>query len=178
MKQSFREWLRKAEENGNQLITEIIKGPVQVHWPKGFGKGTGYFNVEDEKYEIEFDIVDTNHCTIRGMKFFRIIDNNRKIKYTASKEPYCVSSTVKEQVQKYIEHFKPDIFGYMGNLEEKPRLRHYLRMIQDLEKKFKFYNDVFTRDEGGERIFVLSKFESNKETLDNLIELRKELGKV
>ena len=120
------------------IITEVIKGPVEVKWTKGFGVGTGYFNVGDEQYEIEFDEVDTRDCAIRGMKFFRIIDNNRKIKYTASKEPYCVASTVKEQVQKYIEHFKPDIFGYMGDLEEKPRLRHYLRMIQDLEKNLNF----------------------------------------
>ena len=161
-----------------QIITEVIKGPVEVNWPKGFGKGTGYFEVLDEKYEIEFDEVDTTNCTIRGMKFFRIINNNRKIKYTPSKEPYCVSSTIKEQVQKYIERFKPDVFGYMGALDEAPRLRHYLRMIQSLEKQFKFYNDVFTRDEGGERIFVLSKFKDNNETLDNLVELRKELGKV
>lgn len=176
--QTYREWLKEIEENNKNIITEVIKSPVQVNWPKGFGKGTGYFEVLDEKYEIEFDNVDTSNCTIRGMKFFRIIEHTRVIKYTPSKEPYCVSSTVKEQVQKYIEHFKPDIFGYMGDLEEKPRLRHYLKMIQDLEKKFKFYNSVFTRDEGGERIFVLSKFESTKETLDNLIELRKELGKI
>ena len=161
----------------SRIITEVIKGPTDVIWPKGFGKGTGYFNVDEELYEIEFDNVDTKECTIRGMKFFRIIDGNRKIKYTPSKEPYCVASTVKEQVQKYIEHFKPDIFGYMGALDEAPRLRHYLRMIQELERKFKFYNDVFIRDEGGERIFVLSKFNDNKETLNNLIELRRELGK-
>ena len=65
----------------------------------------------------------------------------------------------------------------MGALDESPRLRHYLRMIQELERKFKFYNDVFTRDEGGERIFILSKFKDNKETMENLIELRRELGK-
>ena len=161
-----------------QIITEVIKGPVEVNWPKGFGKGTGYFEVLDEKYEIEFDEVDSSENTIRGMKFFRIMEHTRVIKYTPSKEPYCVSSTIKEQVQKYIERFKPDVFGYMGALDEAPRLRHYLRMIQSLEKQFKFYNDVFTRDEGGERIFVLSKFKDNNETLDNLAELRKELGKV
>ena len=51
-------------------------------------------------------------------------------------------------------------------------------MIQLLEKEFKFYKSVFTRDEGVERIYVLSKLESITETLDNLVELRKELGKV
>ena len=160
------------------MITEIVKGPVKVSWPLGFGIDTGYFEIEDEKYEIEFDEADTKECTIRGMKFFRIIDGVRKIKYTASKEPFAVAATIKEQVQKYIEHFKPDIFGYMGDLDEKPRLRHYLRMLQDLERKFKFYNDVFTNDLGGERFFVLSKFENSTETLNNLKELRKELGKI
>lgn len=178
MKNSFREWLKQADENSKNIITEVIKSSVEVKWPKGFGKGTGYFEVLDEKYEIEFDEADSSENTIRGMKFFRIMEHTRVIKYTPSKEPYCVSATVKEQVQKYIERFKPDIFGYMGALDEAPRLRHYLRMIQLLEKEFKFYKSVFTRGEGGERIYVLSKLESITETLDNLVELRKELGKV
>ncbi len=178
MKNSFREWLKQADENSKNIITEVIKSPVEVKWPKGFGKGTGYFEVLDEKYEIEFDEADSSENTIRGMKFFRIMEHTRVIKYTPSKEPYCVSATVKEQVQKYIERFKPDIFGYMRALDEAPRLRHYLRTIQLLEKEFKFYKSVFTRDEGGERIYVLSKLESITETLDNLVELRKELGKV
>ena len=176
--QTYREWLKELEENSKNIITEVIKSPVEVKWPKGFGKGTGYFEVLDEKYEIEFDEVDSSENTIRGMKFFRIMEHTRVIKYTPSKEPYCVSSTVKEQVQKYIERFKPDIFGYMGALDEAPRLRHYLRMIQLLEKEFKFYKSVFTRDEGGERIYVLSKLESITETLNNLVELKRELGKV
>lgn len=175
---TFREWLREDEENGKQIITEIIKGPVQVKWPSGFGKGKGYFNIDEELYEIEFDSADTEEHTIRGMKFFRVLERTRVIKYTPSKEPFCVAATVKEQVHNYIEHFKPDIFGYMGDLDEAPRLRHYLKMIQALEKKFKFYNIVFTHDDGGERIFVLSKLESIKETLDNSKELRKELGKI
>ena len=175
--QTYREWVKEAEEKG-KLLNEIIKGPVEVRWPSGFGKGTGYFEVLDEEYEIEFDREDTQDCTIRGMKFFRIVDGTRKIKYTPSKEPFAVASTIKEQIHNYIAHFKPDIFGYMGALDESPRLRHYLRMIRELEKEFKFYNDVFTRDDGGERMFVLSKFKDTKETIEHLKELRRELGKI
>ena len=106
------------------------------------------------------------------------IDKGARISVLKQNHFEYEENTVKEQVQKYIERFKPDVFGYMGAIDEAPRLRHYLRMIQSLEKQFKFYNDVFTRDEGGERIFVLSKFKDNNETLDNLVELRKELGKI
>ena len=171
----------KQDEVKNMLIdmiTEVLKSAQEVHWPNGFGSGTGYFNIGEEKYEIEFDETDTKTMTVRGINFFRIINSKRVIRYTESKEPFAVAATIKEQVQKYIEYFKPDIFGYMGDLDEKPRLRHYLRMLQDLERKFKFYNDVFTNDLGGERFFVLSKFENSTETLDNLKELRKELGKI
>lgn len=160
------------------MITEVLKSAQEVHWPKGFGSGTGYFNIGEEKYEIEFDETDTKTMTVRGIKFFRIINSKRVIRYTESKEPFAVAMTIKEQVHKYLNAVKPDVFGFMGALDESPRLRHYMRILKVLSSEHKEYNDAFTHDEGGERIFVLSKFESTEETLDNLKELRKELGKV
>ena len=65
----------------------------------------------------------------------------------------------------------------MGTLDEPARLRHYQRMLMNLETKFKEYKTSFTTDNGGERIYVLSKLISTEETLDNLKELRAELGK-
>ena len=168
---NFREYLRQGQ------INEIIKEPATVEWKHGFGKGTGRFNINDELYEIEFDEVDTKNKTIRGMKFFRIIKNTRVTRYTESKEPFAVVNTIKEQVEKYIKTVNPDIFGFMGTLDEPARLRHYQRMLMNLETKFKEYKTSFTTDNGGERFYVLSKLISTEDTIDNLKELRAELGK-
>ena len=168
----FSEYLRHGELN------ERLKEPVKVEWKNGFGKGTGKFNILDEQYEIEFDEVDTKDITIRGMKFFRIVKNTRVTRYTESKEPFAVTATIKEQVEKYIKIIKPDIFGFMGTLDEPARLRHYQRMLMSLESKYKDYKTSFTTDMGGERIYILSKLSSTEDTLNNLKELQEELGKV
>jgi len=74
--------------------------------------------------------------------------------------------TIKEQVKMYLTHKRPDVFGFMGNLEEKGRLRHYQRMLELLSREFKQYKSVYTTDRSGDRIFILSKSE---DVLDNVI---------
>jgi hypothetical protein len=59
----------------------------------------------------------------------------------------------------YLTHKRPDVFGFMGNLEEKGRLRHYQRMLELLSREFKQYESVYTTDRSGDRIFILSKSE-------------------
>lgn len=158
------------------FINEIVKEPLLVSWPSGFGKGIGYFQINDENYEIVFDEADSNSNKIRGMKFFRTKGDLRMTRYVASKEPFAVVATIKEQVQKYIEHFKPDVFGYMCTLDETARLRHYQRMLINLESKFKMYKTSYSTDFSGERMFVLSKFDSDR-TQHVLKDLIIELGK-
>jgi hypothetical protein len=53
-----------------------------------------------------------------------------------------------------------DVFGFMGDLTEKGRLRHYQRLLTILSREFSgTYKYAYTADRGGERIFILSKDE-------------------
>lgn len=144
-------------QNETQELNEIKKEIKSVLWSNGFGKGVGYFSVQDENYEIEFDQADMDGYVVRGMKFYRVIEGQRVITYTESKEPLTVALTMKDQVNKYILKIKPDIFGYIGNLDEKPRLRHYERLLNQLRFEHKEYVLAFMEDKGGERFFVLDK---------------------
>lgn len=164
----FREYLRNLELN------EVKKEIKDVTWNSGFGKGTGYFLVNDEKYEIEFDSADSNEFKLRGLKFYRIIDNKRVITYTESKEPLTVALTMKDQVNKYLTKFNPDVFAFLGNLSEKPRLRHYERLLNQLRLEHKEYVLAYMEDKGGERFFVLDK--TNGAVNDELDVLRSKLG--
>ena len=149
----FRAFLNKPE-NLNE-INEVTKRAEKVYWREGFGKGTGIFKVQDENYEIEFDKVDTDDIKVRGVKFYRMINNQRITTYVESKEPLTVMLTMKGEVQKYLEFIKPDIFGFMGKLSEIPRLRHYERLLNQLAGLYPIYKLAFMEDKGGERIFVL-----------------------
>ena len=156
----FREYLRNSELN------EVKKEIKDVTWSSGFGKETGHFFINDEKYEIEFDSADSNGFKLRGLKFYRIIDNKRIITYTESKEPLTVALTMKDQVKKYLDKHKPDVFGFLGDLTEKPRLRHYERLLTLLHREYKQYANSFMMDREGDRIFILSK---NENILDTTI---------
>lgn len=152
----FTDWLKEKE------LTEIKKEVKEVDWKNGIG----YFSIDDEKYEIEFDEFTENKNSVAGIKFYRIIGNNRVLKYTESKEPLTVSLTMKAEVKKYIEKHNPDVFGFLGALTEKPRLRHYERLLTLLHREYKQYSNSFMTDRQGDRIFVLAK---NENILDSTI---------
>lgn len=159
---AFRDWLE------NDTINEMTKKiPAEVKWKSGFGKGIGKFTIQDEDYEIEFDEFIENNQRVAGIKFFRMKNNLRVIKYVESKDPLTVSLTMKEQVKLYLEQKKPDVFGFMGDLTENARLRHYQRLLTVLSREFSStYRHAYTTDRGGERIFILSK---DEEILDSVI---------
>ena len=152
----------------NSRINEMTKKtPAEVLWKSGFGKDVGKFNIQDEDYEIEFDEFIENNQKVAGIKFFRMKDDTRVIKYVESKDPLTVSLTMKEQVKLYLVHKKPDVFGFMGDLAEKGRLRHYQRLLTVLNREFSTsYSYAYTADRGGERIFILSR---DEEVLDSII---------
>lgn len=128
---AFRDWLE------NDTINEMTKKiPAEVKWKSGFGKGIGKFTIQDEDYEIEFDEFIENNQRVAGIKFFRMKNNLRVIKYVESKDPLTVSLTMKEQVKLYLEQKKPDVFGFMGDLTENARLRHYQRLLTVLSREF------------------------------------------
>lgn len=168
----FRAFLNKPEN-----LDEVTKRAEKVYWKGGFGRGTGIFKVQDENYEIEFDNVDTDDTKVRGVKFYRIIDNQRITTYVESKEPLTVMLTMKGEVQKYLEFIKPDIFGFMGKLSEIPRLRHYERLLNQLAGLYPIYKLAFMEDKGGERIFVLVNPNKVGESVDSkvLSKLREKL---
>lgn len=86
----------------NSRIDEMTKKtPSEVKWKSGFGNGIGKFSIQDEDYEIEFD---ENNQKVAGIKFFRMKNNIRVIKYGESKDPLTVSLTMKEQVKLYLEY--------------------------------------------------------------------------
>ena len=151
IKQGFKAFLNKTSNE----LNEVTKKVADVSWKSGFGNETGTFEIQDEKYEIEFDNVDTDGFKVRGVKFYRIINNQRITTYTESKEPLTVMLTMKNEVQKYIEKINPDIFGFMGKLSETPRLRHYERLLNQLAGLYPIYKLAFMEDKGGERIFIL-----------------------
>jgi hypothetical protein len=152
----FSDWLKEKQLN------EIKKEVKEVHWKNGIG----YFSIDDEKYEIEFDEFIENGNSVAGIKFYRIIGNNRVLKYTESKEPLTVSLTMKAEVKKYLNKNVPDVFGFLGALTEKPRLRHYERLLTLLHREYSQYNNSFMTDRQGDRIFVLAK---NENILDSTI---------
>ena len=143
-------------------INEIKKEVKEVVWENDIG----YFNIDDEKYEVEFDEFNDKGNKVAGIKFYRIIGNRRILKYTESKEPLTVALTMKDQVKKYLDKHNPDVFGFLGDLTEKPRLRHYERLLTTLHREYKQYANSFMTDKGGDRIFVLAK---NDNILDSTI---------
>lgn len=164
IKNEFRAFLNKPEN-----LNEVTKRAENVYWKEGFSRGTGVFKVQDENYEIEFDNVDTDGIKVRGVKFYRIIDNQRITTYVESKEPLTVMLTMKGEVQKYLSKHNPDIFGFMGKLSEKPRLRHYERLLNQLAGLYPVYKLAFMEDKGGERIFVLVNTDKVGESVDSKI---------
>lgn len=155
----FRDYL---SERGLSFVNEIKKEIKNVEWKNSIG----YFNIDDEEYEVEFDEFIDNGNNVAGIKFYRILGSRRVLKYTESKEPLTVSLTVKDQVKKYLDRHKPDVFGFLGNLTEKPRLRHYERLLTSLHREYKQYENSFMVDREGDRIFVLAK---NENILDSTI---------
>lgn len=147
---NFREYLRQVQ------INEIKKEVKDVTWKDNIG----HFSIDDEKYEIEFDEFTENGNSVAGIKFYRILGNRRVLKYTESKEPLTVSLTIKDQVKKYLDKHKPDVFGFLGALNEKHRLRHYERLLTLLHREYTVYENSFMMDREGDRIFVLSKSEN------------------
>ena len=147
---NFREYLRQGQ------INEIKKEVKDVTWKDNIG----HFSIDDEKYEIEFDGFTENGNSVAGIKFYRILGNRRVLKYTESKEPLTVSLTMKDQVKKYLDKHKPDVFGFLGALNEKPRLRHYERLLTLLHREYTVYENSFMMDREGDRIFVLAKSEN------------------
>ena len=142
---TFKEWMLEKELN------EVTKKfPANVKWKSGFGSGIGKFSInvndEIEHYEIEFDEFEQNNKNIAGIKFFRMNDNLRITKYTESKDPMTVSLTIKEQTKLYLEKKKPDLFGFVGKLTEKGRLRHYARMLETLSSEYTIYKHTYTMD--------------------------------
>lgn len=172
LKKEFRAFLNKDVD-----LNEVTKKTSNVVWKSGFGQGTSKFKVQDEDYEIEFDNIDTDGYLVRGVKFYRFINNQRITTYTESKEPLTVMLTMKSEVQKYIEKIKPDIFGFMGKLSETPRLRHYERLLNQLAGLYPIYKLAFMEDKGGERIFVLVNTDRVGETVNGkiLTKLREKL---
>ena len=159
---AFIDWLREKEAReakGTIELNEVKKEVKDVSWSSGFGKGVGKFSIDEEKYEIEFDeFIEEGHPGAI-IKFFRVVNGRRVKKYTDSKEPLTVSLTMKDQVKKYLDKYKPDIFAFLGDLDEKPRLRHYERLLTLLYREYNIYEHSFTIDKQGDRIFVLSKTE-------------------
>lgn len=152
----FRDWMKEKELN------EVKKEIKSVHWKNDIV----YFSIDDEQYEVEFDEFTENGHFVAGIKFYRIISNRRILKYTESKEPLTVSLTMKDQVKKYLDAKKPDVFGFLGALNEKPRLRHYERLLTLLHREYKEYDNSFMMDREGDRIFILAKTE---DVLDDTI---------
>lgn len=105
----FRDYL---EERGLSFVNEIKKEVKDVKWDNNIG----YFNIDEEKYEIEFDEFTDNGNKVAGIKFYRILGSRRVLKYTESKEPLTVSLTMKDQVKKYLDKHKPDVFGFLGEI--------------------------------------------------------------
>ena len=155
----FRDYL---EERGLSFVNEIKKEVKDVKWDNDIG----YFNIDEEKYEIEFDEFTDNGNKVAGIKFYRILGSRRVLKYTESKEPLTVSLTMKDQVKKYLDKHNPDVFGFLGDLTEKPRLRHYERLLTLLHREYKQYANSFMMDREGDRIFILAK---NENVLDSTI---------
>lgn len=164
LRTEFRAFINKSDE-----LNEVTKRVADVKWKSEFGSGTGEFKVQDEDYEIEFDNVDTDGFKVRGIKFYRVLHNQRITTYTESKEPLTVMLTMKNEVQKYLEKLKPDIFGFMGKLSEVPRLRHYERLLNQLAGLYPIYKLAFMEDKGGERIFVLVNTDKVGETVNSKI---------
>jgi hypothetical protein len=155
----FRDYL---SEKGLSFVNEIKKEIKNVEWKNNIG----YFNIDDEKYEVEFDEFIDNGNNVADIKFYRILGSRRVLKYTESKEPLTVSLTMKDQVKKYLDKHNPDVFGFLGNLTEKPRLRHYERLLTSLHREYKQYENSFMVDREGDRIFILAK---NENVLDSTI---------
>lgn len=166
IKEEFRAYLNINKLDG---LNEVTKRIADVNWVSGLGNGTGCFTIHDEKYDIEFDNIDTDGFKVRCIKFYRIINNQRITTYVESKEPLTVMLTMKHEVQKYIEKFNPDIFGFMGKLSETPRLRHYERLLNQLAGLYPIYKLAFMEDKGGERIFVLVNTDKVGETVNSKI---------
>ena len=145
------------EEKGLSFVNEIKKEVKDVEWKND----VGYFSIDEEKYEVEFT---DNGNKVAGIKFYRILGNRRVLKYTESKEPLTVSLTMKNEVKKYLDKYKPDVFGFLGNLTEKPRLRHYERLLTLLHREYKQYENSFMIDREGDRIFILAKHENTLDT--------------
>lgn len=152
--------LKNSSFNESLELNEIKKEIADVTWKNKIG----YFSIstdnQEEKYEIEFDEFIENGNSVAGIKFYRILGNRRVLKYfgcTESKEPLTVSLTMKDQVKKYLDKYNPDVFGFLGALNEKPRLRHYERLLTSLHREYKQYNNSFMMDREGDRIFVLAK---------------------
>lgn len=146
----------------DEVITEIKKEVKEVIW----SNNVGHFSIDDENYEVEFDEFSDNGNKVAGIKFYRIIGTRRILKYTESKEPLTVSLTMKDQVKKYLDKHNPDVFGFLGDLKEKPRLRHYERLLTLLHREYKQYDNSFMMDREGDRIFILAK---NENVLDSTI---------
>lgn len=134
----------------------------EVTWEKNIG----HFNIEEENYEIVFENADESsneNISIRGVKFYRILNNQRMLSYIDSKEPLVVTQTLFTEVKKYLEIEKPDIFVYSSSLDKKTRLLYYFYVLKNLRYEFPKYKDIATEDDGPERFFILATtlFQSN-----------------
>ena len=167
MQEKFRELFK--------LTTEAGKDPKHITWNKKPTKWTGHFELENIPFEIVIAVNndykelcksnDSNESTeIWEFKFYR---DNKTAMPNDFKYPFKVSATIKKAMEDFLSQKKPNVIGFVGNKEDKGRVKMYEKYAKVYSSKFDYAINV--NKDSDFYAFILYKNNDFKECIDEMI---------
>ena len=116
-------------------LSEAAKNPLEIKWIKKIDNWKGTFEIDENLFEIYIN-KNNEYCdnvSVWEFKFTRNLSTEMVKDY---KYPFVVVPTIQSAMEKFLKEKKPEVIGFVGNKDDKGRVKMY-------EKSAKIYSDKF-----------------------------------
>ena len=116
-------------------LSEAAKNPLPIKWNKTPNKWVGYFAIDDNRFEIYIN-KNNEYCENISVWEFKFTRNMSTDMVKDYKYPFSVVPTIQSAMEDFLKEKKPNVIGFVGNKDDKGRVKMY-------EKNAKIYSDKF-----------------------------------
>lgn len=116
-------------------LSEAAKNPLKINWTKSSNVWKGLFNIDENKFEIYIN-ENNDYCENISVWEFKFTRNLSTEMIKDYKYPFIVVPTIQSAMEEFLKEKKPDVIGFVGNKDDKGRVKMY-------EKNAKIYSDKF-----------------------------------
>ena len=116
-------------------LSEAAKNPLKINWTKSSNVWKGLFNIDENKFEIYIN-KNNDYCENISVWEFKFTRNLSTEMIKDYKYPFIVVPTIQSAMEEFLKEKKPDVIGFVGNKDDKGRVKMY-------EKNAKMYSDKF-----------------------------------